>query len=378
MKNLIYISIISTLFMACGGSEAPSSEATGDSLSVEHHVLTLSAEETRLAGVQTGTVEQKTISYHVQASGKLDVPPNNKVSISAPMQGVVRTTSVLQGTHVHKGEVIAELEHADYIQLQQDYLDYSSQLEYLQAEHKRQEELAGEQINAKKTAQQSKSAYLSMQAKVQGVKAKLQLIGVDVQALERSGIKPFVVIKSPINGYITKVNINMGSYVGPNDIMFEVVNTEHLHAELTVFEKDIMNIKTGQKVVFTLGNETKERTAEVHLVGREIHADRSVQVHCHLDVEDPGLIPGTYLKAMIETSNHQSTALPDEAIVGFEGVDYVFVQTAANTYKMVEVKKGNSERGYTEVWLPQGVPADAKIVIKGCYSLLGKLKNNEE
>ncbi len=377
MKNLLSTSIICVLLTACGGPQTTLSESLHDT-TAEHVLVTLNDEETRLAGIQTGTVELKTISRHVQASGKLDVPPNNKVSISAPMQGVVRTTKVLQGTRVSKGETIAELEHADYIQLQQDYLDYSSQLEYLEAEHKRQEELAGEQINAKKTAQQSKSAYQSMQAKVQGVKAKLQLIGVDIQSLERNGIKPFIVIKSPINGYITRVNINMGSYVAPNDVMFEVVNTEHLHAELTVFEKDIMNIKIGQKVVFTLGNETQKRTAEVHLVGREIQDDRSVRVHCHLDVEDASLIPGTYLKASIETSNQQAMALPDEAIVGFEGIDYVFVQTTADTYKIVEIKKGNSEGGYSEVLLPQSIAADAKIVTKGSYSLLGKLKNTEE
>ncbi len=378
MKNLLLMSSISLLFLACGGTKEPSSETTNDSAHSQHTTVTLNAEETRLAGLQIAVVEQKTISSQIQASGKLDVPPNNKVSISAPMQGVVRNTGVLQGTRVSKGETIAELEHADYIQLQQDYLDYSSQLEYLQSEYKRQEELAAEQINAKKTAQQAKSAYMSMQAKAQGVKAKLQLIGIDIQSLERTGIKPFIVIKSPINGYITKVNINRGSYVAPSDIMFEIVNTEHLHAELTVFEKDIMHIKIGQRVVFTLSNETKERTADVHLVGREIQDDRSVRVHCHLDVDDASLIPGTYLKATIETGNTQTAALPDDAIVGFEGIDYVFVQTAVDTYKMVEIKKGNSERGYTEVLLSKDITADAKIVTKGSYRLLAKLKNNEE
>jgi cobalt-zinc-cadmium efflux system membrane fusion protein len=366
------------LLAACGGSETPTETKPSDTLAAHHTLVILNAEEIRLAGIQTGTTEQRIINSHVQASGTLDVPPNNKVSISAPMQGVVRTTKVLQGTHVSNGEVIAELEHADYIQLQQDYLDYSSQLEYLQAEYKRQEELAGEQINAKKTVQQAKAAFQSMNAKVQGAKGKLQLIGVNINTLEREGIKQSISIKSPIGGYITKVNVNMGSYVAPNDVMFEVVNTEHLHAELTIFEKDIMKIKVGQKVMFTLGNETRQRTAEVHLVGREIHPDRSVQVHCHLDVEDASMIPGTYLKATIETSNRQVTALPDEAIVGFEGIDYVFVQTAPNTYQMVEIKKGNNDGGFTEVWLPQSVAVNAKIVVKGSYSLLGKLKNSEE
>jgi cobalt-zinc-cadmium efflux system membrane fusion protein len=331
-----------------------------------------------LAGIETGNIEIKVISNTVLASGMLDVPPTNKVSISAPMQGVVKNTSVLQGTHVIKGEVIAELQHADYIQLQQDYLDFAGQLEYLQAEYKRQGDLASEQVNAQKTAQQAKAAYTTVLAKTQGLKAKLQLIGIDPKQLEKDGIQTAIKIKSPISGYVTKVNVNLGSYVTPAEIMFVIVNTEHLHAELTIFEKDIMQIKEGQKVFFTLGNEATQRTAHVHLIGREIRPDRSVQIHCHIDKEDKQLIPGTYLKAQIETTNEQAPALPNEAIVGYEGKDFVFVQTATLTFEMVGIEKGNSENGFTTIVSSEKPLNKVKIATKGAYSLMGKLKNTEE
>jgi cobalt-zinc-cadmium efflux system membrane fusion protein len=377
MKKIIIIHILSAiLLVSCSGNTTPPTEA--EKQQAEHTRVTLTEEELKLAGIETGIVEEKVISQTVQASGMLDVPPTNKVSISAPMQGVIKKTDVLQGTHVNKGDVLAELEHADYIQLQQDYLDYSGQLDFVYAEYKRQSDLSADQVSAQKTAQQAKAAYSSILAKVQGLKAKLQLIGLDPKQIEKSGIQPTIKIKSPIGGYVTKVNVNLGSYVTPAEIMFVVVNTEHLHAELTIFEKDIMQIKEGQKVFFTLGNESTTRTAHVHLIGREIRPDRSVQIHCHIDKEDKQLIPGTYLKAEIETTNQKVPALPTDAIVGFEGKDYVFIQTALQTFEEVAVEKGNSENGYTAIRTMRRPLNGAKIVVKGAYSLMGKLKNTEE
>lgn len=377
MKRYTAIYIIgSALFFSCSNSPSPVTEIGAPEM--EPVLVTLTPQESKQAGIEFGVVETKAISNTIQASGMLDVPPTNKVSISAPMQGVVKNTSVLQGSHVTKGEVIAELQHADYIQLQQDYLDYSGQLDYLQSEYKRQTDLAAEQINAQKTAQQAKAAYNSMWAQTQGLKAKLQLVGLDPKQVEKDGIQSTIKIKSPISGYVTTVNVNLGSFVTPSEIMFEIVNTEHLHAELTIFEKDIMQIKEGQKVLFTLGNETTERSAHIHLIGREIRPDRSVQIHCHIDKEDKQLIPGTYLKAHIETTNITTPALPNEAIVGFEGKDYVFIQNEPLSYEMVSIEKGNNENGFTTI-VSSGKPlAKARVVTKGAYSLLGKLKNTEE
>ncbi|MES2780687.1 MAG: efflux RND transporter periplasmic adaptor subunit [Bacteroidota bacterium] len=377
MKRYTTLYIIgSTLFFSCSNNKAPE---TGTMLPEEQEVMvTLSQEEWKQAGIELGTVETKVISNTIQASGMLDVPPTNKVSISAPMQGVVKNTGVLQGSHVSKGEVIAELQHADYIQLQQDYLDYAGQLDFLQAEYKRQSDLANEQVNAQKTAQQAKATYTSMLAKTQGLKAKLQLIGLDPKQIEKDGIQSVIKIKSPISGYVTKVNVNLGSYVTPAEIMFVIVNTEHLHAELTIFEKDIMLIKEGQKVLFTLGNETIQRSAHVHLIGREIRPDRSVQIHCHIDKEDKQLIPGTYLKAEIEMTNQSSPALPNAAIVGFEGKEYVFIQTAPLSFEMIAVEKGNSENGFTIITSSDKPLDNARVVTQGAYSLMGKLKNTED
>lgn len=373
--------------ISCGGNDAtPEKIATADST---HHddelTVELTPEQVLTAGIATGAVEYRTLSGTIKVNGTLDVPPQQLVSISAPMGGFLKSSELLQGKHVNKGQIIATLQDPAYIQLQQDYLEAVSQQEYLKAEYERQEELATENINARKTLQQAKANYLSVQAKAAGLKAKLKLVNINPAQLEKGDIQSTINLYAPISGYVTEVNVNLGKYVSPTDVMFEIVDTEHLHAELTVFEKDVPLLKVGQKVRFILANETTERMATVYLVGREISTDRTVRVHCHLDKEDKNLLPGMYLTAFVETKNLRLSAVPEQAIVNYEGTDYIFImdneeghKEAGNHYKAIPVKTGIKELGYVELVLPKefDVP-NTKVIVKGAYDLLAKLKNSE-
>ena len=303
------------------------------------------------------------------------------MSISAPYGGFLKSTTLLQGMHMHKGEVIAQMEHPDYIQLQQDYLENKSTLTYLKNELDRQQELAKEEVNSRKTLQKAKTDFEVMQARVNGLRAKLELIQIDVTKLEKGNIQKTVALTSPINGYVTKVNVNIGAFVTANTVLFEIVDTEHLHAEISVFEKDIHHIKIGQKVAFTLANENQERFAKVHLIGREISDDRTVRVHCHLDKEDKDLLPGMYLTAYIDVKANTSNTLPNNAFVDFEGKSYVFLLSKKlndnYTFTRIEVEKLGEENGYTAFTSTQDLN-NKDIVTEGAYKLLSAMQGGEE
>lgn len=382
MKTTIINKILALLFIAvivtsCGNK---TEETKKESRNKEApSVVELTPEQIKIINLKLGKIEMKDLSGAIKVNGMLDVPPQNLVSISAPMGGFVKSTELLQGMKVTKGQSIVVMQHPDYIQMQQDFLETKSQLEYLELEYKRQLELSKDNVNSQKTLQQAKSQFESMLAKNAGLKSKLQLIGVTPEKLNSQSIQNSITITSPINGYVTSVNVNIGMYVNPTDIMFKIVDTEHLHAELTVFEKDVPKIKLGQKVRFTLANETEERFATVYLIGREISSDRTVRIHCHLDKEDMDLLPGMFLKAYVEAGTQSVPALPNDAIVNFEGKDYVFInEKEANHFKIVDVTKGISELGFTEVELKSGLTNESLVVINGAYDILAKMKNSEE
>ena len=93
----------------------------------------------------------------------------------------------------------------------------------------------------------------------------------------------------------------------------------------------------------------KKYTARIVLISKDFAADRSVLIHCHFQNYEPHLLPGTFMNAEIETNSRASLAIPDSGVVAFEGKQYIFEEVKPKTYKMVLVKTGNSEHGFTEV-----------------------------
>ncbi|MFM8740944.1 MAG: efflux RND transporter periplasmic adaptor subunit [Cytophagales bacterium] len=367
----IWITLITFLLLGCTKKQAADmpSEGLPDAAQVK-----ITEQQFKKLGIELGKPTARIISGVIKATGMLDVPPQNLVSISAPLGGFVKKTELLQGMRVKKGQTIVELEHPDYIQLQEDYLMTKNQLEYLELEFKRQEELANEKVSAAKDFQMAKSNYQSSKTKLSGLKAKLNLINIRPSEIESGAIKSTISIVSPISGFVSQVNVNIGMYVSPSTLMFRIVDTDHLHAEVQVFEKDLPKLKIGQRVFLQLANENAEREADVYLIGKEITPERTVRVHCHLRSEDPQLIPGLFFSARIETEKSNVDALPADAVLLFEGKHFVFLEKQPLVFEFVEVEKGITENGFTQVTIP-ATEQSKQVVVRGAYFLLGILKN---
>jgi cobalt-zinc-cadmium efflux system membrane fusion protein len=380
--NLLLVLFATILCISCGNKAA---EESTDAKEEEANVVEFSEAQYETASIELGKVESRQISATVRASGMLDVPPQQLVSISIPLGGFLKSTELLQGYRVKKGQMIATLESMDFVQMQQEYLEARNQFNFSKTDYERQQVLAKENINAEKTLQQSQSNFQTWQAKMNGLSAKLKMLHVNLPSLDKGDISNTINVYSPINGYVTEVNVNIGKFVNPSDVLFEIVNTEHLHAELTIFEKDIPKIKIGQKVRFTLANENKERISTVYLIGRKITTDRTIRIHCHIDTVDTQLLPGMYLKAMVETGGVQVAALPDEAVIDYQGKKYIFVTAEEPKHQgdyhfaMIEIHAGIRELGYTEVTPLEDFDfTKSNVVIRGAYALLSKMKNTEE
>lgn len=375
MKHFIfYLLLLSACAKApeTGTKEENSPSVSGDSVLV-------TPDQAKASGIQTGTIEMRSLSGGIPVTGKLDVPPQNLVNITAPLGGFLRATTLLQGMRVTKGQSLAQIENPEYIQLQQDYLETKSQVTFLEKEHERQTKLAAENVNSQKTLQKSQADLEGMKARNSGLRAKLNMLGIDAEHLRPENMRSTIDLRSPITGFVTRINSAIGAFITPTDVMFTIVDTEHLHAELICFERDIPRIKVGQKVRFQLAHEVGERTATVFLIGREISEDRTVRVHGHLDKEDRDLMPGMFLRAVIQTGSATLPSLPEEAVLNFEDKEVIFIQLTDEIYKLVEVTTGVRENGFTEVIVPQEIDAAKTIVvIKNAYKLLSKLKSTDE
>jgi cobalt-zinc-cadmium efflux system membrane fusion protein len=381
MKNIFLKFCIGILSFACSTKEK--NETTITETSANATVLSLTIEQYNNAHIQEGKIEQRTMSGNIQVNGKLDVPPQNLITISAIMGGYVTSTSLLQGMKVKKGEVIATLKHPDYIKLQREYLENKSKLDYLKQEFDRQEELRRENVSSIQAYQETTSQYNQLKALSADLFQRLQLIGINPNQLSIENIKSTVQIIAPENGYVTNVYINIGKMVQPQDVICEIVNTDHLHAEFFVFEKDIHQIKVGQVINFTLLNENLTRKAKVYLINHNIEVDRTIRVHAHLDKDDPSLIPNMFIKGNIQTNNNIVYVVPNQSIVSTNGKDYIFFKKGINKnnieFQAIEITKGIVNENYTEIKIESFQQLiDSSIVTVGSYDLLSVWKNSNE
>jgi cobalt-zinc-cadmium efflux system membrane fusion protein len=186
-------------------------------------------------------------------------------------------------------------------------------------------------------------------------------------------------VVSPITGYVKAVNINIGKYVSPTDVLFEIVNSDKLYLELILFEKDANKMFAGQKIRFNINNETEKHEAVIYQTGKSVNTDKTYKVYATVIGNCKNVLPGMYVNAIIESTSNQVTALPSEAIVSFDDKDYIFVfiknkkenGKQFTEYRMVEIHKGITEGGFTEIMLPGGFDIKAtNVVIKGAYNLL--------
>lgn len=376
MKNIIIVFGI-FLLVACGSKKAKE-ETTRVPTANEGNTVTLTDAQLALAKIELGTVALRSISTVTKLNGKIDVPPQNLISVSMPLGGYLKSTKLLPGMHINKGELIAIMEDQQYIQLQQDYLTAKNKLAFAKEEYLRQKELNLSKATSDKLFQQTEMEYKSLLITLSALNEKLKLINIRTQKLTENNIANHVKLYSEINGFVSKVNVNIGKYVNPTDVLFELINPSDFHLNLKVFEKDIDKLAIGQKLMAYSNNfPDKKYECEIILISRDISPERTVDVHCHFEKYDKTLLPGMYMNAEVELKSANLSSIPEDAVVNFEGLNYVFVAKDKNQFQMVKLETGTKENGYIEV-KNSGTFTDKQLVFKGAYTLLMTLKNKSE
>lgn len=375
MKNIIILSIL-VLFSACGSKKNPEKAAAKSS--ANENTVSLTAAQQASAKIELGVPEEKSISSIIKATGKIDVPPQNMISISMPLGGYLKSTKLLPGMQVRKGEVIAIMEDQQYIQLQQDYLTTKAKLAYAEAEFLRQKELNQSKASSDKVLQQAQMEYSNQKINQAALAEKLKLININPAAVSESNISKSVNIFAPINGFVSRVNVNIGKFVNAADVLFELVNPSDIHLNLKIFEKDLTKLSIGQKLTaYTNNDPARKYACEISLISKDLSPERTADVHCHFAQYDKTLIPGMYMNADIKIKSIKTMAIPDEAIVNYEGGNYIFLARENNQYLMTEITIGARENGFTEIMNPEDF-TNKKLVVKGAYTLLMALKNKAE
>jgi cobalt-zinc-cadmium efflux system membrane fusion protein len=396
MKKYLIIMIAIVMGISCN-RERNKPHTEDESHSESENIVTLNPKQVDALNLKLGTFEIKPMTIVVRTNGELEVSPSGSADVTAVIGGNVKEILVFHGDRVKKGQSMVVLEHPDYIALQQEFAEVSSNLEYLEKEFNRQEELSNSNVNAEKNFQLAQSEYKSAKARFQGLKSRLELININPGNVLDGNISREIYIVSPINGFVNDVKIKIGTYIEPKDVLFSVSNNNEIHADFMVYEKDIHHIRQGQKVNFTVANRPgEELTATIFAIGKEFEPNlRAVHIHARLDKNPGNLIPGMYISGHIHSEAGMSKTLPEDAVVSDGTKSFIFVldkveesakeetenheneEHSVMSFRMIEVVTGLTDEGFIEVDVVDSISENAQIVLNAAYYLLADMKKDE-
>jgi cobalt-zinc-cadmium efflux system membrane fusion protein len=336
--------------------------------------------------MEVDTMPVRSLSGVIEANGQLEVPPQHEATVTAILGANVTSIKVIEGDQVNKGQVLAYLSHPNLVNLQTGYIRSYSRLQYLEKELQREKRLFEEKVGSGKSYQEIQADYQSMKGEVKGYEAQLRQLNLNLDKLKTGNIYQYVPVISPIDGFIEKVKVQVGQYVDPQKEMFMIVNTNHIHADLMVFEKDVHKVKKDQKISFTVESVPgSQLTAKIYSVGKKFEQNpKAVHVHAEIDQKKDYLIPGMYINAKIQQQGFAVKSLPESAIIEEAGKTYIFIgekhQEDGKTewaFKAVEIRTGITEDGWVEIKLLEPLPNGTQIAWNNAYYLISEMKKSQ-
>ncbi len=376
MNNLRYIVFGLIFMMACSNEKEQSQTEVQTSTPKDGNTVVLTPEQVSAIKLRTGHIQKRNLRNVIRANGYLDVPPQNKAVISPMITGYVRKVNFLVGDNVKKGQIMAELESMEFVDLQQRYIELNSRIVFLKDEYDRQKLLRDEGAVSKKKFLMAQVDYQSAVSVFNGLTAKLNMLGTNLKKLNKGAISSRILLKAPISGSVIKMNTVIGKHIDQSEEIFEIVNPEHLHLELNVYEKDATKVKKGQKVWYRVPNlEHQIFEGEVFLVGKDLSSDkRSINVHVHIDEEEGQFAVGMYVNASIVIEDSPSNTLPVTAVV-IDGLnEYVFKKNEISPEKIefskFSIVTGLESDGLVELTNMAGLTLEDDVVTDGAFYLL--------
>jgi membrane fusion protein, heavy metal efflux system len=371
-NSSIAIILILTIF-SCKNKEDKKEEITAP-----QNIISLNEAQQKASKIQLGTIETLTFEKEIALKGKIALNPNSTVSVALPTSGIVKNIYVKIGDRVRSGQVLATLYNREMVEIQQDYLTAKSNNTYLSKDFQRQKELNESKAVSDKAFHQSDRDFQINQINLQALKQKLINLNINPSNLHSKNIKESIPATSQNNGVISKMNIHKGQFLQEGEALMEIASTSGATAVFSVYEKEIPYVAVGQSIeVYTLNNPFKSKCM-IKSISPVMKEDNSLDVFCDLVNPSFSIIGNAVIYGKLTSRKAEGKALPKEAIVQFEGKNYIFKKLQNQSFEMVEVIVGSTKDNQVEIeFVNSKEDTNNQWVISGAYALLMSLKNVE-
>ncbi|WP_417363455.1 efflux RND transporter periplasmic adaptor subunit [Galbibacter sp.] len=371
------------LLVSCGDKAKTNHEDSHQEMTSETvKEAMLTAQQFNALDMKIDSIQKRNLQGYITANGRLEVPPQNEAVVTSVFGANVSKILVIEGEQVKVGQVLAFISHPSLIQKQTDYLNAFHRYDLHKKEFVRQKKLYQAGVGSGETYQRAESALNNSQSSMLGLQSQLRLLHLNPERIEQGHIAQRIPVISPIDGAIHKVNVKTAQFVEAQYPMFEVVNVEHVHADLLVYEKDAAKVKQGQQVMFSIASApTEELEARIISVGKTFESDpKAIHVHAEIAPKPEGLIPGMYVQGRIIVDSTMTIALPESAVAKQGDAFVVFTAEREGedwSFKPVEVIPGITTGSWTKLEFLSPIEPKTKFAYNNAYYLVAQMSKGE-
>jgi len=364
--------------------------------------------------VQISPVVHKDLTYSLVANG--DIAPLMQVDLFPKVSGYLEKISVQIGDSVRQGQVIAQIDRAEFLekvreidakvaQAKAQYAELEAgtrvedireaeeavkqaQSRFNNAKLQRERILAlyNRQVISKKELDVSEMDYNVTEAQLAGAEQRLKSLREgarpEVRAAALGKLKEMEAILAqeqirlqntqivaPFSGEIVRRNVDSGALVSPSTPLVTLVHLETLKVVANVLEKDIALVKVGMKVkVLVEAYPDKAFEGTIVRINKALDlATRTLQAE--INIPNPGhlLKPGMFARTEVALKERPNTlAVPREAVFEEGGKRFLFVVEGSQAFRRA-VTTGIEQGQLIEV--VEGVKDEDKVIIRGQESL---------
>lgn len=373
MKRLLLFALFA---LSCNRTaQTPPTSSLSDSTAT---FVVLTAEQQRTSGIALDSLRQGTLERTIELRGTIELPPQNRIFLTFPLQARVRSISGLVGRAVRRGDALVTLESMALVELQERYLSTRAQLDQSRREYERQQKLAQSAATTERALLEAHTLLRERHIALAALAERLRLAGIEPSKLTDTGISSIVTLTAPRDAYIAAINVATGQNVEPNTQIIELVDVSDVHLVLRAFERDVPSIQPGQRLVaWTIADSSLRYPAEIVAVSHTLDSTRTIELYCHfMQYDRERLRPGMSMWAQLTVASVRGYIVPQRAVVAWGIKHGVFVPDGKG-YRLVEVRLVASDGNRTIIMFDGGQPP-GMVVTQGAYWLLMKLKNTDQ
>ena len=340
--------------------------------------ITVEGEWEKLVGLETTVANINAIERLVTVPGQI-VPDQNAVAIVSPfIEGSVNCAFVNLGDRVNIGDELACLTSPQIGILRAEYDKAKAELEISLQNFERRQKLFKENIISERALQEAELSKNIAEVNYNYAMKKLLAIGITEDELDHpptghsNAIGSTIHIHAPISGIITSRNVSVGQKVDPSTRLYEIINLETVWCEADIFEKDLTQVKIGQKVRINVSAYANQYfIGKIFYIASTLNPDtKTIKILIEIDNRSKKLKPGMFADThLIVGQKQDALVIPRDAVLEDEQLQVVFVKESGGYHRHV-VQTGIVSDPFIEIL--EGLAPGDIVVTKGNYQLRSK------